>query len=504
MGYPRFTATSFVMLVLVGSVAVAGVLARQVMTAEQQRRQVTDTMLRDYARLAAWEFSREATRDIEMALMRTLADRVHQARHTGDDSCDCEPIAGVDEWFEVLKPGAAGGRTDVMEGRLQMRRSDTDGRLIALRWDSHVGPAGGEIGLKMSPQALRPVLERTHRRAELLPSLLADGREAARLVDLRVLDRDGRELFASPDTAPGPHGFEANLLPNAGFDLRVSTSMTPAFVASLAAEHGAGPSRALIVGLVIVNALLVTVGVWQLKRERELTRLRTNFVAGVSHELRTPLAQIRMFADTLLLDRVRSPDERRRAVEVISRETQRLGQLVDNVLVFHRQEPIRALDAAEPIDLSSLVRDVTDGFRPIAAARRMEILCEPGNDRPSILGNADGLRQVLLNLLDNAVKFGPAGQTITVSLDRSSQLVRLAVQDSGPGVPEGDRQRIFKAFERGHDTRGTGGAGIGLSVVHQIVHAHSGTVAVETPPGGGARFIVDLPAADGTGPEEAG
>lgn len=109
--------------------------------------------------------------------------------------------------------------------------------------------------------------------------------------------------------------------------------------------------------------------------------------------------------------------------------------------------------------------------------------------------SADGLRQVILNLLDNAVKFGPPGQVVRVTLDVTAGDARITVEDRGPGVPAADRRRIFNPFERGRATHGAGGAGIGLAVASQIVSLHRGRISVEPAANGGARFVVDLPVA---------
>ena len=149
--------------------------------------------------------------------------------------------------------------------------------------------------------------------------------------------------------------------------------MTPAFVARLGPEHGAGPPVPLVVGLVVVNVLLVVVGLWQLTRERELARLREDFVAGVSHELRTPLAQIRMFSETLLLDRVRNPDEGRARSRSSGRNRGGLSQLVENVLHFHRhaaRAAARRTHGHRP-RAPSCAR-WSNRFKPLAASRRVQ------------------------------------------------------------------------------------------------------------------------------------
>jgi len=310
-----------------------------------------------------------------------------------------------------------------------------------------------------------------------------------------VRDGAGATLFVSPGTNPGPQAFDTDLLADTTARLRLETSLTPAFVAGLGPEHGAGPGRLFVLGLLAVNALLVAIGLWQIARERELARLRADFVTGVSHELRTPLAQIRMFAETLLLDRVRSPQERRRALEIIGQETRRLGQLVENVVYFHRHERLPVTPPADLIDLVPLVRDVVEGFAPLAASRRAQIEFRAAAQGALVHASADGIRQVVLNLLDNAVKFGPPEQIVRVLVDEHDGHVRIVVDDRGPGIPAADQRRIFKPFERGRATRGAGGAGIGLAVVSQIVASHGGRVEVDPSADSGARLIVTLPRA---------
>ena len=508
-----------VVAVLVASMLVAGALAWQAVTAARQRQAASDAMLRQYAQLAAWEFAREARKQIDTVISRTLAGHVHPDRKPGADPCDCTPLDGVEHWFEVPVGGTIVDRSNrlspdemrqlarvvtvdganAMDAGIRLWRfSDQDDRVVAVRWEPHVGPGGGHLGLVVSPRALEPVLAKTLERAALLPPVLVAGRDARRLVHLRVRDGAGADLFVSPGTIPGPHAFETALLAGTTAGLRLEASLTPAFVAGLGPEHGAGPGRLLILGLLAVNALLVAIGLWQIARERELARLRADFVTGVSHELRTPLAQIRMFAETLLLDRIRSPQEARRALEIIGQETRRLGQLVENVVYFHRHERVPVAPPADVVDLVPLVRDVVEGFAPLAASRRAHIEFRAAVPRALVHASADGIRQVVLNLLDNAVKFGPPGETVRVLVDESDGHARIVVEDRGPGIPAADQRRIFKPFERGRATRGAGGAGIGLAVVSQIVASHGGRVEVDPSADSGARLIVSLPRAPET------
>lgn len=501
------TEGKFVVGVLIASVLVALVLAFQAISSARSRQAITDAMLRQYAELAATEYARAARRGVEMSISRRLSSYVHPRQN---DRCECSPLMADEYWFEVGRDGEVIERTGAIPAaaradisRFASRdRTDANGRmqflpsnpaqLVILRAEPHAASGGGVIGLVINREAMAPMLKDAFNRARLLPEALLQGRDWRGLVDLRVDAADGHRLFATDDTSPGPQVATTPLLPDDESGLRISASMTPAFIASLGPEHTGGPNGLFVIGLVIVNVMMVTVGLWQLGRERELSRLREDFVAGVSHELRTPLAQIRMFADTLLLDRIRNPQEGRRAIEIISQETRRLGQLVENVLYFHRHRRAPATPAGTAMSLTALVLEVTESFKPLAASKRVRLASNiPAHD-VIVIGNADGLRQVLLNLLDNAVKFGPADSTVTVTLQTAGDRARLMVDDQGAGVPAADRRRIFEPFERG-ETRGAGGAGIGLAVVHQIVAEHVGTARVDTAPSGGARFVIDLP-----------
>jgi signal transduction histidine kinase len=249
----------------------------------------------------------------------------------------------------------------------------------------------------------------------------------------------------------------------------------------------------LLLGLLALCTGLVVTAALQLRRERALQRLRSEFVSSVSHELRTPLTQIRMFAETLLLDRVRSDEERRRALEIVDREARRLTHLVENMLQFSRGERGGAPLSPAPLALAPLVREVVDQFQPMVAGTGVRLLARLDEDGTA-LADADALRQVLLNLLDNAVKYGPRQQEVVVALERAAGGVRLTVEDQGPGIPAHERRRVFERFHRlERDRRSSvAGTGIGLSVVQDLVERQGGRVFVEDAPRGGARFVVEL------------
>ncbi len=255
-----------------------------------------------------------------------------------------------------------------------------------------------------------------------------------------------------------------------------------------------GSRMPLIGSMIVLAVILLATAVHQFRRESAIAEMRTNFVAEVSHELRTPLTQISMFTESLLLDRVRSSEDRTRALSIIQRESKRLTHLVENILRFSGNGRPETTFQPERQLLAPIVSAVVGEFETIAAANdaAVETSVDPDIEIPV---DADALRQILINLLDNAVKYGPTGQTIRVTLRTSEGSARIEVDDEGPGIPAADRERIWSDFvrlERERD-RATAGTGIGLAVVADLTALHGGRVSVETGDRGGARFIVELP-----------
>jgi len=226
--------------------------------------------------------------------------------------------------------------------------------------------------------------------------------------------------------------------------------------------------------------------------------MRTEFVSGVSHELRTPLAQIRWFAELLHMGKLRSEDERLRSAGIIDQEARRLTYLVENVLNFSRAEKGTNRVSLSPSDFDHEIRDVLELFAPLARARQMSL--DARLDAGAVVHlDRDALRQILLNLLDNAVKYGPAGQTIVVGSEVSAERARVWVEDQGPGIPHDERVRVWEPYVRlKRDVESsTGGSGIGLSVVRELVAMHGGRARAESGPGGGARVVIEFPLSRG-------
>jgi signal transduction histidine kinase len=247
-----------------------------------------------------------------------------------------------------------------------------------------------------------------------------------------------------------------------------------------------------LLGLLALTAGLMAIAVLQVRREYALSDLRSQFVSRVSHELRTPLAQIRMFAETLLLNRVRNDDERRRSLEIIDRESRRLTHLIENVLRFSRRERGENRVDAIAQNAAPLIREILVDFQPLLRGGTQLSSSIP--DEAFALLDESALRQILLNFLDNATKYGPEGQRIRLELRTGNENVLLSVEDGGPGIPPSERSRIWQPYYRLPRDResAVAGTGIGLSVVADLARLQGGRVWVESGGGGGARFVLEL------------
>ncbi len=226
------------------------------------------------------------------------------------------------------------------------------------------------------------------------------------------------------------------------------------------------------------------------RREQSEERLRA-FIADASHELRTPLASIRGYAELFRMGAVDDEAERARAMRRIEDEAARMGVLVEDLLTLARLDQVADAPHAE-LELAGLAADAVADARATAPDREIALDAGPA----TVHGDAHQLRQVLGNLLRNALVHTPAGTPIDVTVAESAGSVRLEVRDHGPGLPGGDPQALFERFWRaeGGRERGRAGAGLGLAIVAAIVDAHGGSVRAADAPGGGASFVVTLPA----------
>jgi two-component system phosphate regulon sensor histidine kinase PhoR len=234
---------------------------------------------------------------------------------------------------------------------------------------------------------------------------------------------------------------------------------------------------------------------------RRLEVIRRDFVANVSHELRTPLTAIKGYAETLLGPAGDDRETARRFLEVIDRHSERLGRLTDDLLTLSDLELGRASLRLTTVDLGAAVDDVLQILGERAAGAEVEVRAEIAPGTPPISADGDRLRQVLINLVDNAIKYTPAGGRVTVraaSVERAPvPMVEIQVADTGMGIPAQDLPRLTERFFRVDKarSRALGGTGLGLAIVKHIVHAHGGRLDVASAVGQGTTVKVVLPLA---------
>jgi signal transduction histidine kinase len=229
-----------------------------------------------------------------------------------------------------------------------------------------------------------------------------------------------------------------------------------------------------------------------LSRLREFDRLKDEFIAIVSHELRTPLTSV--YGAAMTLEHHALDEQRRRELlEILVAEAARLSRLLDDILWVSRVDSGRARPSIKRVEPLPLVAEVVDATRThLPAGISLELLHEAGSS--DVAADPDKLRQVLVNLIENAVKYSDAGQ-IEVRLNRRNGRVRFSIRDQGPGIPPSHQERIFEKFYRldPNMTHGVGGTGLGLYICRQLVESMDGNIWVESEPGEGATFSFELP-----------
>ena len=511
---------------LAGAFLLAGVLGLQALRADDAHRDATARALRDYAAVAAWEFSRRAEDEIRRPASSILSlaagprgsspDLAVLVDPTALAACDCPARPVIRTAFALDFPSAAGlevagtplpdsSRAFLLQALRQsfpFRGGASEPTLLFLSESGSATLVAYRVVEGASGRPARaygfvaegaPIFHETFRRVmrgrPLLPPALTGLEPNDSLLAVEVVTRFGTAIYSS---SPGARVIpEALDMLGAPGHVLTAVALRPGARTRLANSRSGGWTSTLM-SLVALATGMVLMAFYHLRRAMHLTAMRSQFVTSVSHELRTPLAQIRMFAETLGYGRERSDEERHRFIAILHREAVRLSELVENVLQFARLDQRKEPLAFATVDLRQEAEDAAVSLAPIAAARAAAIVNEvpPG---ARVWADRGAVRRIILNLLDNALKYGPAGQTISIGAAAEGGHVRLRVDDQGAGVPASARETIFRAFERhGVGPSSPTGSGIGLTIVRELASALGGTVHVEDGPGGGARFVVTL------------
>jgi signal transduction histidine kinase len=492
----------FSALALVAIVAPAAIVAVLGYVSIRQWEASSELLYREQAR----DMAAMAAEKVEMTLRQTedaFLDRLQAALRSGavseraiDELIADAPLIRrlylVGPRGELLYPRAWREGDLAVFGPLVSgvpRRLERDGKREVV-WSSRVclalltRPGGGPVvaAFLRDTEALRhQILETT------LGTL-----ESSTIV--AVLDHEGRTVYSR-----APIG-DAQRVLSVGF-----RDALPDWTLAVYQSPGASPRQAVrrqvmlftgALGMLVAVIVAGIVMTWRLmRRETEMARLKSDFVANVSHDLKTPLSVIRMFGETLEMGRVTDEDRRQEYYRVITREGERLSRLIDNVLDFARIEGGRRTYEMTPTAIEPLIRGTLEAFVYPLAQQGFKVEVSVAADLPEVTLDADAVGQALANLIDNAIKYSGDERALTVDARVVDGWLVLAVSDRGLGIAREEQAKIFEKFYRvgRSDTQGRRGSGMGLALVRHIAEAHGGTIAVESVPGEGSRFSLRLP-----------
>jgi signal transduction histidine kinase len=531
-------------ILVVATLGVAGALAYQAARAAASHRAAVEATLQHHAATAAWRFAREARgwvqygmNDAGNALQREVArhavwpgPEVLQ-RVLAEKYCDCMTAAfgrtfvrvavAGDPTLDLIGEPLSERARDELRDRMLALAAETNaggemarhwtilppgtprlnrGSDVALLWRVSDRESGvrGVYGMVVERAQIERPLIGALEGAQFFPPSLVSPSAARALVRVEVAGPNAVPLFAS---GPETRSFVGTDTLGAAYGNMVATAAINPATAQALVAGGLPSSRVpMIIALLVLALAMGGAAAIVLRREQRLARLREDFVSGVSHELRTPLTHIRMLSELLQTDGFKSPAERSRAIGVINRESLRLTNLVDNILEFARLRRTVAANGRDiaRVALGEVLREVADALGPLLEAQgnRLEIVATGDVERVEVSGDRDAVGRILRNLVENAAKYGPASQTIRMTLSRSSSNgAQVTVDDEGPGIPPDERSRIWQPYYRLDRDRNApaGGSGLGLSVVADLVRLLGGNVSVGEAPGKGARFTVEFP-----------
>jgi signal transduction histidine kinase len=269
---------------------------------------------------------------------------------------------------------------------------------------------------------------------------------------------------------------------------------TPEQMAALDFRHNAMWTGAAFI--VLLGAVALAIGA--VLRQARLSQMKSDFVSNVSHELRTPLSSIRVFGEYMRLGRVTQPEKVREYGEYIEAESRRLTALINNILDFSKIESAEKQYRFSDIDIVDFLECAVSAFAVPLRDQNISVTFHGPASRPQLRVDKDAIGQAVVNLLDNAVKYSNGHKEIDVNVATTRDALRISVRDHGIGIPAVEQKKIFEKFYRVgsglvHDVKGSG---LGLSIVQHVAKAHGGRVDVQSEPGEGSTFTIELPLQD--------
>jgi two-component system phosphate regulon sensor histidine kinase PhoR len=244
--------------------------------------------------------------------------------------------------------------------------------------------------------------------------------------------------------------------------------------------------------LIFISLAIIYV-TWQ--RDRQLRKLKEDFISNVSHELKTPLSLIRMFSELLAMGRVKDEDKRLEYYRVIHNESDRMSRLIANLLDFANLGRGIQYRHFEKTNIAQLITEAIEAYRHEIQEDGFQLNVAVDPDIPDIYADPNSITMAFLNLLDNSVKYSGDRKRIDVRITSNNGFVDLSVADNGVGIPESEQQKIFDKFYRGSDpsVRRIRGSGIGLAITKHVAEIHRGEIAVKSEPGEGSTFTLKIP-----------
>ncbi len=277
---------------------------------------------------------------------------------------------------------------------------------------------------------------------------------------------------------------------------KISIGLQTATITELVSERSQRDNY-IFIGLIIIVLVGVTFVLFSIRREMKLAEMKSEFVSNVSHEIRTPLALISMYTETLLMKRVKTQEKVDSYLSIIHNETNRLSSLVNQILSFSKMERNKRVYHFKEVDVNDVVQNVVETFKPHFKKKEIECIVDLTNDNVLINADKDAISEVVVNLIDNAVKYsGESNKRIVVQSKKTPKKVVLSIEDNGIGISPKNQKHIFDKFYRvtkGNLAHHAKGAGLGLNIVMQIVKHHQGEVKVESTEGKGSCFYLIFP-----------
>ncbi len=503
-------------LLLSGSFTLLSLLSWQAYHSVQQQRDVAQKVLLEYAQLAAEEFSRRIMPDVGYRgyflelnrwyqEIKLLTDKASITRMTNFEchNLTSDNLAQFHYWTYHKEIVFSNTNCGDIELHAFIRKKISQFDILKLENAPyaviHTGYLNRSLsitiakrnkqiyGFIVDPEKLRQVLVQSFEKSPLLPKALASGKATNEMIDLSMADHLNRNIIKARNLYPSKLQAKKKLTTeyNNIFDqYTIMVTINPDAMQQLII--GGLPSNNLpIVILTLLSTLIVfIISLIQIRKEKNLNRLRENFVAEVSHELRTPLTQIRMFAEMLFLNKSRDDIETKKYIEIIHRESLRLNHLIDNILKYSQTNSTKSQELdlpLEPQNIASIIADAVSEIEPIA--RQKKVVIDTNLINFDIPVEYHSIKRIMINLLDNAIKYGPDNQVIIVNTQLNSDPLnfRIQVSDQGPGIPKSELKNIWLPYYRLpiERNKAIAGTGIGLYLIKQLAEKNLAEVWVE-------------------------